>query len=51
VEAPLGNYLKMAHTTRVQALVELSWSYRRIERETAAKYDPRRVFQNRLIGA
>jgi transposase len=45
----LGNYLKMADTTRVQALVELGWSYRRIERETGvrretvAKYDPRRV--------
>ncbi len=45
----MGNYLKMADTTRVQALLELGWSYRRIEsetgvrRETVAKYDSRRI--------
>jgi transposase len=45
----LGNYLKMADTQRVQALLELGWSYRRIERETGvrretvASHDPRRV--------
>src|SRR5579862_1954841 len=39
----------MADTTRVQALLELGWSYRRIERETGVRretvagYDPRRV--------
>jgi len=44
----LGNYLKMADTRRVQALLELGWSYRRIERETGvrretiARYDPGR---------
>ena len=49
MEAPLGNYLKMADTQRVQALLELGWSYRRIERETGvrretvASHDPRRV--------
>jgi transposase len=48
VEVSLGNYLKMADTRRVQALLELGWSYRRIERETGtrretiARYDPGR---------
>jgi transposase len=44
----VGNYLKMADRQRVLALLELGWSYRRIEketgsrRETIAGYDPRR---------
>lgn len=44
----MGNYLKMAERQRIQALLELGWSYRRIQRETGvdretvAKYDPRR---------
>ena len=44
----MGNYLKMADKQRIQALIELGWSYRRIQRETrvdretVAKYDPRR---------
>ena len=44
----MGNYLKMADKQRIQALLELGWSYRRIERETGvrretiARYDPRR---------
>lgn len=44
----MGNYLKMADKQRVLALLELGWSYRRIERETGvrretvARYDPRR---------
>jgi transposase len=44
----MGNYLKMADVQRVKALIELGWSYRRIERETGirretvARYDPRR---------
>lgn len=44
----MGNYLKMADKERIQALLELGWSYRRIERETGvrretiARYDPRR---------
>jgi len=48
VEVPLGNYLKMADKQRVQALLELGWSYRRIERETGVRretvagYDPYR---------
>ena len=43
----MGNYLKMADRRRIQALLELGWSYRRIERETGvrretiARYDPR----------
>jgi len=43
----MGNYLKMADKQRIQALLELGWSYRRIERETGvrretvARYDPR----------
>ena len=42
------NYLKMTDKRRVLALLELGWSYRRIERETGvrretvARYDPRR---------
>jgi len=45
----MGNYLKMADKQRVLALLELGWSYRRIERETGirretvARYDPRRA--------
>ena len=45
----MGNYLKMPDKRRVQALLELGWSYRRIERETGvrretvARYDPRRA--------
>jgi transposase len=44
----VGNYLKMAERQRIWALLELGWSYRRIEketgirRETIARYDPRR---------
>ena len=44
----MGNYLKMAEGQRIQALLELGWSYRRIQRETGvdretvARYDPRR---------
>jgi transposase len=45
----MGNYLKMIDIQRIQALLELGWSYRRIERETGvrretiARYDPRHV--------
>lgn len=48
MEVLMGNYLKMADKQRIQALLELGWSYRRIERETGvrretvARYDPRR---------
>jgi transposase len=44
----MGNYLKMSDKRRVLALLELGWTYRRIERETGvrretiARYDPRR---------
>lgn len=44
----MGNYLKMANKQRIQALIELGWSYRRIQRETGvdretvASYDPKR---------
>jgi len=43
----VGNYLKMADKRQILALLELGWSYRRIERETGvyhetvARYDPR----------
>jgi transposase len=46
MEVPMGNYLKMADRQRIQALLELGWSYRRIQRETGvdretvARYDP-----------
>jgi len=42
----MGNYLKMADKRQVLALLELGWSYRRIQcetgvdRETVARYDP-----------
>jgi len=45
----MGNYLRMADRQRILALLELGWSYRRIERETGvrretvARYDRRRV--------
>jgi transposase len=48
MEVPMGNYLKMADKQRVLALLELDWSYRRIERETGvrretvARYDRER---------
>jgi len=44
----MGNYLEMADKRQILALVELGWSYRRIQRETGvdretvARYDPRR---------
>jgi len=44
----MGNYLKMADKQRILVLLELGWSYRRIQRETGvrretiARYDPRR---------
>jgi transposase len=48
MEVLVGNYLKMVEKQRILALLELGWSYRRIERETGvcretvARYDPRR---------
>ena len=33
----MGNYLKMADKQRIQALLELGWSYCRIERETGVR--------------
>lgn len=44
----MGNYLKMIDVKRIQALLSLGWSYRRIQRETGirretiARYDNRR---------
>jgi transposase len=49
MEVPMGNYLKMIDLQRIQALLDLGWSYRRIERETGvrretiSRYDNRRV--------
>ena len=45
----MGNCLNMADKQRIQALLELGWSYRRIQRETGvyrdtvARYDPKRT--------
>jgi len=45
----MGNYLTMADKQRILALLELGWSYRRIQRETGvhrdtvARYDPRQA--------
>jgi transposase len=33
----LGNYLKMIDKQRIQALLDLGWSYRKIERETGVR--------------
>lgn len=44
----MGNYLMVADIQKIRVLLELGWSYRRIERETGvrretvARYDPRR---------
>jgi uncharacterized protein YerC len=44
----LGNYLNMIDVQRIKALLDLGWSYRRIQketgvrRETIARYDSRR---------
>ena len=44
----MGNYLNMADEQRILALLELGWSYCKIERatgtrrETVARYDPRK---------
>ena len=44
----MGNVLKMEKQVLIGQLLDLGWSYRRIEsetgirRETVAKYDPRR---------
>ena len=49
MEVPMGNYLNMADKQRIQALLELGWSYRRIQRETGvhrdtvARDDPKRT--------
>ena len=43
----MGNYLKMIDVQRIKALLDLGWSYRRIQREigvrreTIARYDSR----------
>ena len=33
----MGNYVKMADRQRTLALLQLGWSYRRIQRETGAR--------------
>ncbi len=44
----MGNYLEMADVQRIKALLELGWSYRRIQRETGinretvARHNPQR---------
>jgi transposase len=49
MEVQMGNYLKMIDKQRIQDLLELGWSYRRIERETGVRretissYDPHHV--------
>ena len=40
MEVPVGNYLKMADKQKVLALLELGWSYRRIQRETGIDRAP-----------
>jgi transposase len=48
MEVSMGNYLMMADKQKLLALLELGWSYRRIQRETGidretvARFDPRR---------
>ena len=49
MEVQKGNHLRMADRQRILALLDLGWSYRRIERETGvrretvARYDPLRM--------
>ncbi|MFO7996432.1 MAG: hypothetical protein R6U93_04710 [Dehalococcoidia bacterium] len=44
----MGNYFRMADSRRIQTLLGLGWSYRRIQRgfrarlETVARHNPRR---------
>lgn len=51
----MGNYLKMADKQRILALLELGWSYRRIQRETGvdretvARNDPRRTSKSAKV--
>ena len=33
----MGNYLKMIDVQRIKALLDLGWSYRRIQRETGVR--------------
>jgi transposase len=53
----MGNYLKMTDKRRVLALLELGWTYRRIQRETGvrretiARYDPRRQAKTANLSA
>ena len=53
----MGNYLKLTDKRRVTALLELGWSYRRIEgetgvrRETVARYDPKRAAKAATVPA
>ena len=53
----MGNYLNMADKQRIQALLELGWSYRRIQRETGvhrdtvARYDPKRTSKPAKVAA
>ncbi len=37
MEGPVANYLKVTKQQQVIALLELGWSYRRIEAETAVQ--------------
>ncbi len=51
----MGNYLKMADKQRISALLELGWSYRRIQRETGidretvARHDPGRISKSAKV--
>jgi transposase len=43
----LGNYLKMVDIQRIQALLSLGWSYRRIQRETGVRRETIARYDNR----
>jgi transposase len=47
MEVPMGNYLKMIDKQRIQALLDLGWSYRRIERETGVRRETISGYANR----
>jgi transposase len=49
MEVPMGNYLKMIDLQRIQALLDLGWSYRRIERETGVRRETISRYDNRRI--
>lgn len=47
MEVPIGNYLKMIDKQRILALLDLGWSYRKIQRETSVRRETISVYNPR----